>query len=90
MIELINATKKFARENRNNSGNHYFGGSVLIKAERILKKSAPGKCYKQTVQNISYFNKEKIFVITNKRNIDYKTFYWLANAINNKYLNKRF
>ena len=22
LIELINATKKFARENRNNSGNH--------------------------------------------------------------------
>ena len=66
------------------------GESVLIKAEQILKKSAPGKCYKQTVQNISYFNKEKIFVITNKRNIDYKTFYRLANAINNKYLNKRF
>ena len=66
------------------------GESALIKAERILKKSAPGKCYKQTVQNTSYFNKEKIFVITNKSNIDYKTFYWLANAINNKYLNKRF
>ena len=30
---------------------------VLILAERI-KKSAPGKFYKQTVQNISYFNKK--------------------------------
>ena len=28
-------------------------------AEGIRKKSAPGKFYKQSVQNISYFTKEK-------------------------------
>ena len=31
-----------------------------ILAERIKKKSATGKFYKQSVQNIDYFNKEKI------------------------------
>ena len=30
-------------------------------AERIKKKSAPGKFYKQSVQNISYFSRDKIF-----------------------------
>ena len=29
-------------------------------AERIKKKSAPGKFYKHSVQNIRYFNKETI------------------------------
>ena len=43
------------------------GENVLVTAEKIKKKSAPGKFYKQTVQNISYFNKENIFVITNEK-----------------------
>ena len=30
---------------------------VLILAERLKKKSALGKFYKQSVQNIPYFNK---------------------------------
>ena len=38
---------------------------VLILAERIRKKSAPGKFCKQTVQNISYFNKENVFTVRN-------------------------
>ena len=62
----------------------------MVLAERIEKKSAPGKFYTQTVQNISYFNQENVFVITNKRNIDNKTFYWLKNTKNNRYLIKRF
>ena len=55
---------------------------MLVSAERIKKKSPPGKFYKQTVQNISYLNKEKIFIITHKRNIENKTFYWLKDIKN--------
>ena len=33
------------------------GERVYLLAERIKKKSVPGKFYKQYVQNISYFNK---------------------------------
>ena len=36
---------------------------VLVLAERIRKMSAPGNFYKQSVQHISYFNKEKVFFI---------------------------
>ena len=36
---------------------------VLVLAEMIRKKSAPGKFYKQSVQNISYFNKENNFLL---------------------------
>ena len=43
------------------------GERVYVLAERIKKKSAPGKFYKQSVQNISYFNKETIFTIHKKR-----------------------
>ena len=36
---------------------------ILVLAERIKKKAAPGKFYKQSVQNISYFNKDRTFII---------------------------
>ena len=53
--------KKKPRENLNVSQN------VLVLAERIRKKSAPGKFYKESVQNIAYFNKEQTFVIRTKQ-----------------------
>ena len=43
------------------------GEKVLILAERLKKKSVLGKLYKQSVQNISYFNRENVFIITNKQ-----------------------
>ena len=39
---------------------------VLVLVERIQKKSAPRKFYKQSVQNIAYFNKEQTYVTKNK------------------------
>ena len=59
-------------------------------AERIRKKSAPGKFYNQAVQNIAYFNKEQTFVTRTKKKIDKIVYYWLKNSKNNKYLTKRF
>ena len=53
------------------------------------KKYGLGKFYKETVQNISYFNKKKIFLVTNKQKIDNKTFYQLKNTRNQRYFNKR-
>ena len=64
------------------------GQKILVLAERIKKKSAPGKFYKQTVQKISYFSKKEIFTIRNKKLI--KTYRWVKNSKNNKYLLKRF
>ena len=40
---------------------------VLVLADSTKKKSAPAKFYKQSVQSISYFNKEKIFSIRKKQ-----------------------
>ena len=66
------------------------GERVYMLAKRIKKKSAPGKFYKQSVQNISYFNKEKIFVVRAKQTIDKITYYWLKNSETNRNVPKRF
>ena len=44
------------------------GEKVLILVKETKKKSTLGKCYKQTVQNISYFNKKALFTIRNSKN----------------------
>ena len=46
------------------------GERVYVLAERIKKKSAPGKFYKETVQNISYFNKETVYIVRKRKKID--------------------
>ena len=66
------------------------GERVYVLAERIKKKSASGKFYKQSVQNISYFNKEKILVNRAKQTIDKITYYWLKNSETNRKVVKRY
>ena len=59
-------------------------------AERIKAKSAPEKFYKQTVQNIPYFNKKTIFTIRKKQTIDKNAYFWLKNEGKKQYLPKGF
>ena len=68
----------------------FVGEKVFVLAERIRKKAAPGKFYKQSVQNISYFNKDKTFIIRRIRSVGGIKYYWLKDAHNNRNLNKRF
>ena len=82
--------KKYKAKRRKFRENLNICEKVLVLAERIRKKSAPGKFYKQSVQNISYFNKEKTFSIRKKRKIDQITYYWLKNLQSNRNLTKRF
>ena len=56
----------------------FVGEKVPVLAERVKKKAAPGKFYKQSVQNISYFNKDKTFIIRKIRTIDSIKYYWLT------------
>ena len=58
----------------------------MLLAERIKKKSALGKFYKSSVQKISCYNKERLFVISSKKTIDNKKFYQVADRKNNKIL----
>ena len=61
--------KRYKGKRKNLRENLNVGKKVLVLAERIRKKSALGKFYKLSVQNIPYFNKEQTFVITNRQKI---------------------
>ena len=95
-IKLVNsrldryAKKKYKTKRRKFRENLNVDGNVLVLAERIRKKLESGKFYKQSVQNISYFNKEKTFSIRKKQKIDKIDYYWLTNLQSNRKLTKRF
>ena len=54
---------------------------MYVLAEIIKKKSAPGKFYKQSIQNISYFNKESVFAIHKKQMINNTMYYWIKTSL---------
>ena len=56
---------------------------MLVLAKRIKKKTAPGRFYKQSVQSISYFDKDRTFIIRKKQSIDNITFYRLTDVQTN-------
>ena len=74
--------RKKLRENLN------IAGKVYILAEKIKKRTAPGKFYKPSVQNISYFNKDVIYTVRKKHIIDNIRYYWVKTPLKN--LPKRF
>ena len=39
------------------------GEKVLVLAQRLRKKDAPGNLYKSMTENISFFNREEIFIV---------------------------
>ena len=47
--------KKYSKKRKKLREDLNIGEKVYVLAERIRKKSAPGKFYKQSVQKISYF-----------------------------------
>ena len=71
--------KKYDKKRKKLTENLNTGEKVYVLAERIKKKSTPGKCYKQSVQSISYFNKDTIFTIRKKQIIDNIRYYWVKN-----------
>ena len=58
--------QKYLRKRKKLSDKLNIGERVYVLAERIKKKSAPAKFYKQLVQNITYFNKDTIFTVRKK------------------------
>ena len=62
---------------------------VLILAERIKKKDAPGFLFKSTTQNIPFFNKKEIFTIRKYNLVDNVYNYWIKKE-NNQNIDKRF
>ena len=82
--------RKYLRKRKNLRDKLNTAERVYVLTERIKKKSAPGKFYKQSVQNISYFNKDTIFTVRKKQTIDEITYYWVTNTSNNKNITKGF
>ena len=44
------------------------GQKVLVLAERFRKKGTPGKLYKSTTENKSFFNRDRTFIISERSN----------------------
>ena len=70
------------------------GEEVLILSSRLKRKDSPGKFYKSSIENKppyfdkdkTYFNKDKLFQITNRENIAGKNIYWVKNTKTEKKL----
>ena len=60
--------------------NLQLGEQILVLAKKLKKKDAPGTFYKNSTQNKSYFNKDKVFVVMKKQKIGNQYFYWLTNT----------
>ena len=80
--------KEYDRKRKKLRENLSIGEKVYVLAERIKKKSTPGKFYKQLVQNISYFNKDTVFTIRKKQTIRNIRYYWIKSPFAE--LSKRF
>ena len=80
--------KKYGRKRKRLRENLNIGEKVYVFTERIKKKNATGKFYKQTVQNISYFNKDTVFIIRKKQTFDDIMYYWVESPL--RQLNKSF
>ena len=50
----------------------------MILAERLRKKDAPGRLYKSTTENKSFFNRGRAFIISERSKLNDNTYlYWL-------------
>ena len=82
--------RKYSTKRKKLRNELFVGEKVFVLDERIKKNISPGKSYKQSAQNISYFNKDRTFTIRRIRSINGIKYYWLKDAQNNKNLAKRF
>ena len=54
------------------------GEKVLVLAERLRKKDAPGRLYKSTTENKSFFNRGRTFIISERSKLNDNIYlYWL-------------
>ena len=54
------------------------GKNVLVLAERLREKDAPGNSTKSTTENMSFFNREQIFVVRKFVPRDDSHNYWIS------------
>ena len=69
------------------------GERVLVLAERLKKKDAPGSLFKSTTENIPFFNRNEIFIVRKVLPIDnnHSSYnYWISKSGEDKIIDKRF
>ena len=65
------------------------GEKFFVLSEHLKKKDAPGKFYKSSTENKTFFNRDRIFAIVNRSKINDRGFiYWIKES--NKKINGRF
>ena len=66
------------------------GEKVLVLAERLKKKDAPGLLFKSTTENIPFFNRKETFIVRRVLPLDSNFYYWLSKSGEDKTIDKRF
>ena len=66
------------------------GEKVLVLAQRLRKKDAPGNLYKSMAENISFFNREEIFIVRKVLSKEDSYNYWIFKTADSEIINKRF
>ena len=66
------------------------GEKVLVLAERLKKKDAPGVLFKSTTENIPFFNRNEIFIVQKYIPIGTSYNYWISKSGENEIIDKRF
>ena len=66
---------------------------VLVLAERLKKKDAPGNLYKASTENMLFFNRNRIFTIYKRAKLKNGTYlYWVeedGKKINSRFLRQK-
>ena len=66
------------------------GEKVLVLAERLKKKDAPGSLHNSTTENIPFFNRNEIFTVRKVLPIESSYNYWISKTLDDKVIDKRF
>ena len=63
---------------------------VLVLGERLRKKDTLGNLYKSTTENISFINREEIFIVRKVLSKEDSYNYWISKTADSEIINKRF
>ena len=67
------------------------GEKVLVLAERLRKKDAPGNLYKSTTENTPFFNRNEVFIVRKVVPTDDTYYYWISKTTDSdKLIDNRF
>ena len=66
------------------------GEKVLVLAERLRKKDAPGNLYKSTTENTPFFNRNDLFIVRKAVPVDNTYYYWISKTGGSKVISNKF